>query len=251
MVHAALPVDSSSSISSPLPANYIEGFLCMSKESHADWTHVVEISKNSPVFGQIAHTLLRLLNEKESRISREILELCLARLVSEGVSLEKEEKTKEVCEALLKQVVRFSGNAKIGAILDWLEGVSSDPETFFELLFGIVEAMDESKRGEFLDALVLRFHDLMKPLEELRHSNPTEIVHRSFHDFPDSPVSLFLERCALLLFPSNRIPFIQSFIPSIFEIPAEVESLPNWCKTHPFFNEIESIGSRLLFRESH
>ena len=94
MVHAALPVDSSSSISSPLPANYIEGFLCMSKESHADWTHVVEISKNSPVFGQIAHTLLRLLNEKESRISREILELCLARLVSEGVSLEKEEKTK-------------------------------------------------------------------------------------------------------------------------------------------------------------
>ena len=211
--------------------------------------HVVELYKNSPVFGQIAHTLLRLLTEKETRVSREIRDLYLAELVSAGVSLEKEEKSREVCEALLGQAVRSSGNAKIGAILDWLEGVSSDEATFFELLFGIVETRDPSTRGEFLDALVLRFHDLMKPLEELLRSDPVEVVHRSFHDFPDSPVSLFLERCALLLFPSNRIPFIQSFIPSMFEIPAEVESLPNWCKTHRFFKEIESAGSQNLFRE--
>ena len=244
MVHAALP-------DSPIPGSFIDGFLCLSSESHADWLHVVEISKNSPVFGQISHGLLRLLSEKEPRISREILELYLSQLVVEGVSLEKEEQTKEVCEALLGQAIRCSGNAKIGSILDWMEGVSSDESTFFELIFGLLEKIDESKRRKFLDSLVLRFHDLMKPLEELLQSNPADIVHRSFHDFPDSPVSLFLERCALLLFPSNRIPFIQSFIPSIFDIPAEIESLPNWCKTHRFFKEIEGEGSQPLFREFH
>ena len=273
---------------------------------------MVELARNSPVFWQLAHGLLRLLSEREPRVSRDLEEELLAKLVGAGVSLEGAERSKEVCEALLREAIRRPASAKIGPILDWLaalegleglegsEGskgdkkvetretqetlkdvkeskeskdskdskeseeskdskVSKGPQdskgprggeaTFFELAFGVLEALDASRRPEFLDALVLRFPDSMKPLAELLHADPAEVVHRSFHDFPDSPVSLFLERCALLLFPARREAFIRSFLPSLFDLPADLASLAAWSQSHGFFREIGSVGSRLLFRE--
>lgn len=264
---------------------------------------MVELARNSPVFWQLAHGLLRLLSEREPRVSRDLEEELLAKLVGAGVSLEGAERSKEVCEALLREAIRRPASAKIGPILDWLaaleglEGLEgsegnkkvetretqetvkdvkeskeskdskdskgseeskeskgskdskSGEATFFELAFGVLEALDASRRPEFLDALVLRFPDSMKPLAELLHADPAEVVHRSFHDFPDSPVSLFLERCALLLFPARREAFIRSFLPSLFDLPADLASLAAWSQSHGFFREIGSVGSRLLFRE--
>ena len=232
-----------------LPEHFIEGFLCLPQDAHVDWMHVAEIAKDSAIFDNICHCLLHLIQQKETRVPQDISELYLSALIERGVSLEKEEKSREVSEALLRETRLHPEKVPLPYIFDWMEGIVSFPEEFYDLFFGIMEKMEMEKRGEFLDMAFHRFPDEMRPLQQLMESNPVEVVYQSFRNSPESPVSLFLERCALLLFPQKRKEFIQSFIPSIFDVPSGVDEIANWCQTHRFFKEIEPPESMTLFKE--
>ena len=232
-----------------LPEHFIEGFLCLPQDAHSDWIHVAKIAKDSAIFDAISHCLLHLIQQKETKVPREISELYLSTLIERGVSLKEEEKSREVSEALLRETELHPEKVPLSFIFDWMEGIVSLPEEFYDLFFGILDKMEVEKRREFLDMAFHHFPNEMKPLQQLMESNPIEIVYQSFHNSPKSPVPLFLERCTLLLFPQKRKEFIQSFIPSIFDIPSGVDEIANWCHMHRFFKEIEPLESMMLFKE--